>query len=184
MSPVDQTPVMDSDTVVHLDNPNCLVTSDIPSELHCVTRGRVGTTTLFILGTLLIYGSIGFIAWSLPSGRLQLLLLSAGVLTFIIGAFFQWRGMVRRREMGTYILDQEQKTIRQGRGGKGWTFEAIAHLRLAQDITDLTRLSLLPRFPTWLFIHLKDGKRIRIAKGSQAELQPILNWLDQAGISR
>lgn len=182
MPPVDTTPVLDSDTVVHIDNTTCQITSESPSELHCVTRGKVGTTTLFILGTLLIYGSIGFFAWSLPSGRLQLLLLITGALTFLIGAFFQWRGMVRRREMGTYVINHEDKTIRQGRGGRGWTFDAVSHLRLVQDVSDLTRLSLLPRFPTWLFVHLKDGKRIRIAKGSQEELQPILDWLQQAGV--
>ena len=182
MPPPDSTPVIESDTVVHLVNANCRITSDMPPYLRCVTRGKAGTVALFIVGTLFIYVSIGLFAWSLPSGRLQLVLLSSGALLFLVGVLFQWRGMVRHREMGTYLFDQDRRSIRRGPAWKGWTFEGVERVRLARDVLDFSRTDLWPRFPYWLKLHFKDGRRIRIAKGGRGELQPVLDWLEDAGI--
>lgn len=177
------TPVIESDTVVHLDNANCRITSDRLSELRCVTRGKKGTVALFIAGTLFIYVSIGIFVWILPSGRLELTFLNSGALLFAFGVFLQWRSVIRYRELGTYVIDREQKRIRLGSSARGWSFEDVSRIRLSLDVLGGARLTGRPRLLYWLVLRFGDGKRIRIAQGERRELQPVIDWLAAAGIS-
>ena len=169
-------------THVLVSNRSCTIEQIDDGVVRCTTRGRTGTWVMFILGIVLVYGSIALIALYLPQGMLEPVSLASGVTALLLGLFLQWRGMRRRREIGSYLIDQNERVIQKAGAMFGVPFDDVAYVRTIVDIADLTRPDLLPDFPRWLFVHFKDGTHVRIGKGSKEELNPVLVWLKTAGL--
>jgi hypothetical protein len=50
------------------------------------------------------------------------------------------------------------------------------------DLTDGMRPELFPSFPHWVMARMRDGGRLRLAKGGPRELGPLLGALAELGL--
>ncbi len=173
----------DSVNKVFIENYNCKVQLKDNGNLSCATSGRLLTVALFVVGMLFIYGSIFIIGWDLPQGRMHSSSLFWGALVFITGIFFQWRCHLRKKELGTFEIDREKRLVGKSGMDAGYSFDYITRLRLALDWTALGRIHKMPPVPYWLFIHFRNGRKIRIATGRRDEINQVLGWMRDAGIS-
>ena len=161
-----------------VSNASCTIQRQGQDVLDCKTRGRTGTLAIFGLGILLIYGSIGMIAWHLPDAKLNLLFLSGGFFALGAGLLLQWRGMRRQKELGNFRIDRHSRLIQKEDTAIQYTFEDIVYVRLAFDFTGRSR----PPLSYWLFVHFKDGRKFRIGRGTKNELQRTMTWLKLNGL--
>ena len=169
-----------SETLV--DNFNCTVEMNEGERLHCITTGKFTTLLLFVLGMLMIYGSIVIIGWRLPEGELHIPSLLGGTAVFLAGLYFQWGCLRRKREMGAFVIDRDTRQIRKHGVPAGLSFDAVNRLRMTLCISGIFNRAFFPTFPRWLFVHFKDGRQIRIAMGRRAELIPVVEWLKSSGV--
>ena len=164
-----------------VENPHCRVRLE-EGVLHCSTRGRFVTMTLFAIGMGLVYVTIVIVGWDLPRGRIHSSSLFAGAGVFLVSVLFQWRCLRRQKEMGRFRIDRSNQSIRKPGLAPVYTFEQITHLRLARDWSAVRRLGDIPPMPYWLFIHFRNGHKIRVATGQRKELRDVLHWMRDAGL--
>ncbi len=165
-----------------IENHDCKVEVGEHGSLLCSTSGKLVTVVLFVLGMLMIYGSIFIIGWDLPQGRMHSSSLIWGAMVFLGGIFFQWRCLRRKKEMGVFEINREKRLVRKESVGSGYSFDYITHLRLSRDWTAIVRPGRVPPIPNWLFIHFKNGHRIRVATGRRREVNQVLSWMKDAGV--
>lgn len=131
---------------------------------------------------LLIYASIVIIGWDLPKGRIHSASIFSGSIVFLIGIFFQWRCMRRKKELGKFEVNSQTRTIRKPGIGSTYSFDYVNRLRMTVDFTAVVRLHQLSSTPYWLFVHFKNGHQIRVATGRRDEIISVLRWMKDAGI--
>jgi len=157
-----------------------------PGRLRCEVTGRL-VTSLLIAGGLvaLALGSGSLVAaFSLPFPDPRPLML-CGVVALLGGLLLLGMAWSRSRKGGIYLLDRETRTITRLVGEserERWRFDQIHSIEHIVDITDGTRLDLLPRLPAWLVLVSSDGRRLRVAKGGEAELARVRRALEELGL--
>lgn len=147
------------------------------------TSARVVGILMFGAGILCAVGGIAGAIFSLRRGLAPNLIMTAILLPLLAAGFFLWRWHVGRREMGPVIFDRTNQSVTHEPSQRRWLFEEVRGVRTVRDFTDGTRLDIFPELPKWLLVEFEDGSRLRVAKGSQEELEPITSWLRQAGVS-
>ena len=150
---------------------------------------RTGTSapvvSILVLGAgiLCAVGGIAGAIFSFRRGLAPSMIVTGILLPFLAAGFFLWRWHIGRREMGPVIFDRTNRTVTHEPSQRRWRFEDVRGIRAVRDVTDGTRLDIFPELPKWLLVEFEDGSSLRVAKGSQAELEPITHWLQQAGVS-
>jgi hypothetical protein len=90
--------------------------------------------------------------------------------------------IVHRRlaAVGQVHIDKTAQEIVQTRGRreKRWPFAEVVTITVRADGFDASRPDLLPASPSCLELELADGTLLRLAKGSEDELRPVLQALD------
>ena len=167
---------------VFIDNPNCKAAVNEQGDLECTTSGRFVTIVLFVVGMLFIYASIVIIGWELPSGRIHSSTLIYGSIVFLLGILCQWRSYRRQKETGAFEICISAETIRKQGKQTGYPFDYITRLRITRNWTAMARIQHMLPVPFWLFIHFKNGHRIRIASGRREEVMELLKWMRSAGV--
>ncbi|MEM8485549.1 MAG: hypothetical protein AAF564_08355 [Bacteroidota bacterium] len=165
-----------------INNPNCSVSVDERGDLLCATSGRFVTIVLFVVGMLFIYASIVIIGWELPSGRIHSSTLLSGTFVFLLGILCQWRSYRRQKEMGNFEISVSAQVIRKQGKQTGYPFDYITRLRITRNWTAMARIQHILPIPVWLFIHFKNGHRIRVATGRRDEVMELLKWMRAADI--
>ena len=150
--------------------------------MRCETSGRLLSIVLFVVGMLMIYGSIVIIGWELPQGRIHSSSLLAGSSVFLVGIFCQWRCLRRQKELGAYEIDRSTRLFRKSGAPAGISFDAVSRLRLTSNLAAAATRAFLPGFSYWLFVHFKSGQQIRLAMGKKTELKQVLAWLKESGV--
>ena len=152
------------------------------SVLFFATSDKKGALVYFLMGVLCFYASITLLVWRLSQGELHPPSIVSGVLVFVVGVFFQWRGVKRYRQTGAYLIDSQHQSIYSKDLQFQTSLNQVKKLFFSFDPLEIHRLNLFPEFPMWLTIELKSGKRIRVCKGRRVDLVPALNWLVAAGL--
>lgn len=115
------------------------------------------------------------VALAPPSGAQQLFAVAvlAGCLVSA------WLIVRRLAAVGTVHVDKEALQIVQpGRfRERRWTFADVVAVHVRADGFDASRPDLLPSSPSCLELELADGALLRLAKGSEDELRPVLQTL-------
>jgi len=159
-----------------------------PGLLRCEVPGSVVTVLLAAAAGvgLAIGGASGVAALILPFPNPLPVLASSGMV-IVGGGVFGWLALSRKRKSGIYLLDRNKREIvRLVRESpkERWGFEEIRRVETAIDLTDGTRMDLLPALPAWLVLVTAGGRRLRIAKGGKAELERVEAALGEVGLRR
>jgi hypothetical protein len=95
-----------------------------------------------------------------------------------VSAFVIWRR--RLGAVGTVHVDKDAQQIVQTRRGRErrWSFADVVAVHVRADGFDASRPDLLPSSPSCLELELADGALLRLAKGSEDELHPVLQTLE------
>jgi hypothetical protein len=101
------------------------------------------------------------------------------VILLVACAFAAWGVYRRIGRVGRFTLDRGTREIVRVDGGRErrWAFAQVTSVALREDGFDASRPDLLPGGPCWLEVGLVDGTVLRIAKGSEVELKPVLQTL-------
>jgi hypothetical protein len=90
--------------------------------------------------------------------------------------------VVQRRlgAVGEVHLDRTAREVVQTRRGRErrWSFGDVARVHVRTDGFDASRPDLFPSSPSCLEIELADGTLLRLAKGSECELRPVVQTLE------
>lgn len=178
--------VDNKDTQILLKNVAAQVCWDGPGRLRCEVSGAV-VTVLLAAGAVLFLGmgagaGVAGLALPFPDPRP---LLGAGAMAGVSGVVFALLARGRAKKSGTYLLDGGTRRITRVVRGKlreQWSFDAVQRVETAVDLTDGTRLDLLPALPAWLVLVVEGGRKLRVAKGGKAELAGVERALGELGL--
>lgn len=168
-----------------LQNVSARVVRDGPARLRCEVPGSAVIVLLAIgSGVTLIMGlaCLGLVL----SGVAPPPLLASAVMGLVFGAVLGALARGRRRRSGTFLVDGGARTLVRLRGAREegrWSFDDVVALRERVDLTDGMRLDLLPDLPRWLEAQLRDGARLRLAKGGRDELAAARRELAALGLA-
>ena len=95
-------------------------------------------------------------------------------------AWFAFLLRVRRRRMGVFVLDFAGGTLAHRRGARAIQQWPLADVRLGTVLDPFHRGW---GFHYWLVARVPDGRRLRLGKGLQDEMRPVLQWLAQRGLT-
>ncbi len=151
-------------------------------RLVCTTSDRRGKIVYLLIGMMLLYLSVTLLVWRLSRGEIHVPTLASGVAVFGAAVLLQWFGARRHRQMGTFYLDKSRREIRNADQSRRLSFDNIRCFRLMSDPIDLFNVDLSLRRPLWLAIEFEKGARLRIAKGKKQDLDPVVDWLIDAGL--
>lgn len=174
------------DETVLLHNVSAHVAWVAPGQLRCEVTGRVVTALLVAagLGASALGAGALIAAVNLPFPDPRPLMFS-GVVALLCGFALLGLAWTRRRNLGIYLFDAAQQQLARLVGAQvaeRWRFDQIQSVVERVDITDGTRLDLLPRLPAWLVLITADGRHLRVAKGGAAELAGVRGALAELGV--
>lgn len=91
-----------------------------------------------------------------------------------------WLVTRRLGAVGHVHLDRAAREIVRAHRGRErrWSFAQVVRVHVRADGFDASRPDLLPGCPSCLELELADGTLLRLAKGSEVELRPVLQTLE------
>lgn len=167
-----------------LANGSARVLREATGRLRCEVPGTA-VFVLLLLGASALLGMSGLLVVLVIAGVVPPDLLCAAVMPLLFGAVLATLAWGRRRLSGTFVVDGTARVLLRVKGEtetKRWSLDDVVAVRERIDLTDGMRPDLFPGLPHWLEVKLRDGTRMRLAKGGKSELAPVRAALAEAGM--